>query len=322
MTLCPTVISKVLGHICRALPLVLVLTQTNGRIDMIGKGRLVFNSTTPSKGDEVAAYIFGDNRITSTDVDGDEGLDVNVLNDLNCDLDGVYNVSTNADPDNVGLIGHVRNATPGDTHQTLRWTGAAPSSDSVDPANLQAMDVNGFDMGWDTDHWDRIHATAGAKHVYIDDVNSSAEFPIVGDVADDTADSGNPIKIGWRATNAALTELSAANDRADGISDIYRRQMVNNAPNVGISGAVVAVDETGPDQLDGTKQSGRLWVILQNQSSDPAFIGGSGVTATGATKGFELPGGATEQLPLGEFVDVYAICASGETANVQITQVG
>jgi hypothetical protein len=48
---------------------------------------------------------------------------------------------------------------------------------------------------------------------------------VAGDIAHDSADSGNPIKVGFKAANALPTAV-ANNDRANGISDLFGRQLV------------------------------------------------------------------------------------------------
>lgn len=57
-----------------------------------------------------------------------------------------------------------------------------------------------------------------------------------GDVAHDSADSGNPVKVGFKAYNMDGTAPGTAvaeNDRANGISDVYGRQFVETAhPNL------------------------------------------------------------------------------------------
>lgn len=48
-----------------------------------------------------------------------------------------------------------------------------------------------------------------------------------GDKAHDTVDSGNPVKVGYKAINAFPTAVSSA-DRANGVSDLYGRQLVGH----------------------------------------------------------------------------------------------
>lgn len=82
-------------------------------------------------------------------------------------IDGIYNATTNTNPSNIGLIGHVRAATPADTDQTIRITSANPSADNVAPANIHALDTNSFLMGFDGTNWDRITATSGSLNVNV-----------------------------------------------------------------------------------------------------------------------------------------------------------
>jgi hypothetical protein len=81
--------------------------------------------------------------------------------------DGIYVALTNPTPASAGAIFHVRAASPAVSDQTFRSTGASPSSDAVDPANVHAIDVNSFGMYWDTDHWERVQGDAGAFNVNI-----------------------------------------------------------------------------------------------------------------------------------------------------------
>ena len=61
---------------------------------------------------------------------------------------------------------------------------------------------------------------------------------VQGDVADDAADSGNPLKVGSRAVDGALTAISASDDRADLLSDLYRRTGRRPADNPGRHGEI------------------------------------------------------------------------------------
>jgi hypothetical protein len=71
-------------------------------------------------------------------------------------LDGVYDGVTNLDPDNVGAIFHNRAATPGDSDQVKRTTGAAASSDGVVAANFHGLDANSALLGFNGTTWDRV----------------------------------------------------------------------------------------------------------------------------------------------------------------------
>ena len=141
---------------------------------------------------------------------------------------------------------------------------------------------------------------------------------VSGDVADDAVDSGNPLKVGSRSTDAALTELSAAGDRADLISDIYRRIMVNSSAAIAVAQSVLAVDDTlGGTQIASTALSGRRKILIQNVGSNEVFLGASGVTAA---NGIELKKRTSVELELGEHVDIYAICSATETTSLRILE--
>lgn len=58
-------------------------------------------------------------------------------------IDGIYDATNNSDPSNVGLIGMVRNATPGDTQQTLRLTGKANAAGDVRALDVAIRDAAG-----------------------------------------------------------------------------------------------------------------------------------------------------------------------------------
>jgi len=287
----------------------------------MSKPKLVYYSATPDDGDSVAAYLrTSAHALTSTDVGGKLSLDVNVANDIAVDMDGIYDDPDNLTPDTVGAIFHVRNASIGVTHQTLRISGGAPGSDNVAPATIQALDVNSFLMGFDGTNWDRVTATAGALDINI--ASTEIALEVAGNVADDAADSGNPIKVGSRALGAALSAISAANDRADMVSDLYRRVLVNDSPNVACRQDVVATNATTATQLDATVQAGRKEIIIQNLGTKAIYIGNSSVTNTGATQGIKIPAqGELGPIPWGQYVPVYAIAESG-TPSAMLFQIG
>jgi hypothetical protein len=130
----------------------------------IGGRRLGFDITdadTILASDNVGAWLRagsdGD-RISSTNVGGKEGLDVNIINPLTVNIDGIYDGVNNTDPDNIGAIFHVRAASPADADQTKRTTGAAASVDAIVAANFHGQDVNSALLGFNGTTWDRIRS--------------------------------------------------------------------------------------------------------------------------------------------------------------------
>lgn len=139
---------------------------------------------------------------------------------------------------------------------------------------------------------------------------------ISGDVADDAVDSGNPLKVGSRSTDAALTALSAAGDRADLISDLYRRIIVNPSAAIAVQDSAAAVTDVAA-QLMATPLAGRRKVIIQNVGNETVYLGDSGVADT---TGIELKKRTNVELEIGEHVDIYAVCASGESSSLRILE--
>lgn len=143
---------------------------------------------------------------------------------------------------------------------------------------------------------------------------------IAGDVADDAADSGNPLKVGTRAVDGVLTPVSAANDRADAISDLYRRLYVNSSAQIAVLSSTAAVSAVAGPIL-GSALAGRRKLVIQNVGNDRVFLGGSGVTGTGAaTDGIILRRRTSIELELGEDVSLFAVCAAGESSTLNILE--
>lgn len=273
-----------------------------------GKDKLIYDGTTPADGDSVAAFLHASNKLTSTTIGGIEALDVNIASPISVatDVDGKYDVSTNPTPDTVGTILRTRAATPGLADQNESLTGGAASGDAVVAANVHGMDANAFGMIFNGTTWDRMRGTSGALNVNLS-----------GGVADDAADSGNPTKIGTRAESGLLTAVSTTGDRADAVSDLYRRIWVNTAPNVGGSNAAVAIDTTaGGTALFATPLAGRQKVRIQNLGNKAIFLGFGTVTAV---NGSRLAGGAIDDFMLGPDLALKAISESG-SQDVRVMQ--
>lgn len=139
---------------------------------------------------------------------------------------------------------------------------------------------------------------------------------IGGDVADDDADSGNPLKIGSRAVDGVLTAVSATNDRADAISDLYRRLYVNTSSAIGVNSSAAAVTDVS-GQLLGSPLAGRRTVLIQNTGNRDVYIGGAAVSST---NGVLLRKRTNIELPLGEDVAIYAVCAAGQSSTLRLLE--
>lgn len=135
----------------------------------------------------------------------------------------------------------------------------------------------------------------------------------IGTAADDAADTETPVKIGSRSTNAALSALSAAGDRANVISDLYRRILVSDTPSIAVGTSTVSA---GLTETAITALAGRTSMIIQNTSNNDVYVGATGLTTA---TGIRIGKGATLDLKVGEFVNMFLI--AGSAANtVRILQ--
>lgn len=118
---------------------------------------LFYDPTAPTLGDIVGTYSLGKtgNVITSTTVGGAEAMDVNLVSTISVDLNGVYDVSLNPNPDTVGIIVYTRAATPGAAQQTQRTTGGNAAA-TLTPANVQGIDTQAILYAYDGTTYSRV----------------------------------------------------------------------------------------------------------------------------------------------------------------------
>jgi hypothetical protein len=302
----------------------------------LSKDKLIYDATTPSDGDSVAAFLrTGSGALTSTG----GALDVNVtaltasdidIRDLVFATDKVDVSGSEVSLDSATLAA-LENITVSATDLDIRdlafatdkvdVSGSEVSLDSATLAALEnitvsATDLDIRDLAFATD---KVDVTG--SEVSLDATTLAALENITvlatGNVADDAADSGNPIKIGTRAVSGALAAISATGDRADSISDLYRRLWVNTAPNVGGSNAAISVDTTaGGTALFASQLAGRQRVEIQNLGNKAVFVGFGTVTASNGTR---IAAGATFTQMLGPDLALKAISESG-TQDIRVLQ--
>lgn len=109
-----------------------------------------------------------------------------------------------------------------------------------------------------TDSSGRLWVNASGAAVPVTDnsgsltVDNAGTFAVqaasAGDTAHDAADSGNPVKVGFKAANALPTAVANA-DRANGISDLWGRQLTSHIdPAMQVTKTVnVTTTQTGTD---------------------------------------------------------------------------
>lgn len=135
-------------------------------------------------------------------------------------------------------------------------------------------------------------------------------------VADDAVDTENPIKVGSRSVDGLLSAISASGDKANLISDMYRRLFINAAPNVGFNVSAATVTTTAAE-LASSPLAGRMKLQIQNLGNQAIFIGHS--NSVTSANGFRISAGATETIEFGEDLDVWAIASAG-SQSVRIVQ--
>lgn len=270
-------------------------------------GILVFDPTSSDldENDNIGAYIRGKsgNVITSTTDGARECLNVSICNidealNVDVDLDGIYEVTNNPDPDNVGIIAHTRSGSPGDLEQVERTTADKPGEDAIDPTTVKGLDVNSFMHSYDSndDQWNRFVALSD----------------------DDSDNSSSSLKMGSRAFDGALTAVSATGDRADMLSDMYRRVYVNNGANIDIlSSAPALVKSLAAVKSVAAPLAGRRHILIQNLSTRPIYVGDSAVsvstgTFVGKHKHFEAD--------YGENIDLWILGTDASDQDVRVLE--
>lgn len=144
-----------------------------------------------------------------------------------------------------------------------------------------------------------------------------ADIDLESDVADDDADTENPLKIGSRAVDGLLPAISASGDKANVVSDMYRRIYVNDAPNVGAAYGAESVT-TSAAQIAASPLAGRTRIIVQHNGNQNIYIGFDASVTT--TNGLKVAPGAVLDLAFGEDLDLFAIAQSG-TQNIRVIQI-
>lgn len=273
--------------------------------------RLLFDRSDVAGSPQLGAHLLGDSSavITSHAVSSDEGLDVYLLNT------SIEVTASDLDIRSLNV------ATDGDHVYIMDSTGA--NALAIDASGYITANINGTvtvqatqldidDLDYTTDS---VTAHQGGTWVsQISDGTDTLEINTDGSInvnltddgiADDEADSGNPFKVGSRSyfASSALTALSASGDRADLLSDAYRRIYINDAPNVGINNAAVSVGLTEV-ALPTTALAGRTRILIQNNGEKPLFVGKTGVSTS---NGIEVAKGGTLSLEAGQGLALFGV---------------
>lgn len=291
------------------------------------KDKLEFDSSNISNTDTVGASLLGSATtvITHTTDGAKERLDVNIgdQDDL-----GLYAEDAAAPDGGIGQgILLKRQATLADDVSADADFGWAKMSAAgalyADEQNILAVSET-FDA-----------APAGTDGIYIGGLrqdgagspvsatgdfhplvfNNDGELKVAADltssVGDDDADAGNPIKVGGRAVDGALSAVSADDDRYDLLGDLYRRTWVNTSPNIDAQTSTVAAGTTAAE-IAGTPLGGRRKIMVQNLTNRAAYLGEDNTVTS--SSGLRVAIGATFEQEWGEDVNLFYIGATGASS--------
>jgi hypothetical protein len=233
----------------------------------IHRGRLVLDVSDLVESDKTGAYIIGAGGAvaTTTNFGAIEALDVNIAGSTGQGIYAEDSAHVSGDFGQLGLV--VRKDTQ----------GSLVSADG-DYSPLQ-VDSSGR-------------------------LRTITDLDFIGDlVADDAVDSESPLKVGSRAVFGALPAISASGDKANMISDKYRRLYVNDSPSNAVKDTAVTVGLTEV-ALPTTALVGRKRMMVQNKGTKSIFVGATGLTTATGT---EIIKDSTMDIPIGESVALFAI---------------
>jgi hypothetical protein len=102
-----------------------------------------------------------------------------------------------------------------------------------------------------------VHIDDNASSLTIDQATASnLNAQVVGTVAHDGVDAGNPVKIGFKAVTAAPTAVSTNLDRTDGIADMWGRQYTRTGDQAPVASTFTAIHVPSTNtQATATKAS-------------------------------------------------------------------
>lgn len=346
------------------------------------KQQLIFDEASLATSDQVGAHILGtgDAKITSTDVGGEESLNVNVKNTLSISLaaekdedsahvsgdKGVHILAVRQDTlaastSATGDYGSIKTNALGEVyvHDTDAKTELVAANASLDAIEASVASIDGKDFATETTlaliegkdfatettlaliegkdfatetTLALIEGKDFATETTLSGIKTAtdqltfdtgrlkvlADIALESDVADDAADTENPLKVGTRAVSGLLSAISASGDKANMISDMYRRVRVSDAPNVGASYGALTVAVTAT-QVAASALAGRTRIMVQNVGTKDAYVGFTNAVTT--ANGIKVARGAVLELPFGENLSMYAI-ASGSSTEFRVIEIG
>lgn len=297
---------------------------------MINKGRIISDNTTPANGDTIISYLASaaGGLFTHETVGGKTALDVNIAKSTGqfaedsahttADI-GNFMLAVRSDalgslvsadgdyaPLQVDADGLLKVAVSSFTSNYEYAEDSAHASGNVGAFVLAVRhDAGGSLAGTDGDYAPFQLDATGRLRVAADLV-SSAEY--AEDSAHNDGDIGNFILGVRRDANTSL--VGATGDYAPFQVDALGAVRVSDRPETTVLSTKVSVTTTA-GQIPASSLANRKKLMVQNIGSATVFLGGSAVTASGATQGASLLKGDIYKEDLGPSAALFGIVASG-----------
>lgn len=288
----------------------------------ITKGRSLFDTAAPADSDNIGAYlrasdgtlidtvsIGGVDRLAvdATLKDGSGNALTSTSGALNVSLANAGTLAVSAVDFDIRDLTHVSDSVKVGDGTDFLAVNADGSVNITDNGGSLTVDATNLDIRDLTHVSDSVKVGDGTDFIAVN-TDGSLNVLAVGNVADDAADSGNPLKIGSRAVTGALSTV-AHNDRADALADQYRRMYVNDSAQVSLLSSTKTANNSA-SLVVSSALAGRRRIIVHNIGGNVAYLGHSGVTSS---NGLKLDREASVELDLGQYVDLYVITASSTT---------
>lgn len=297
---------------------------------LVAKEKLIFDPADPDQTDSVGAYVRAEDGtlITHTTDNAKERLDVSAGTEFYEDTahvsgdKGNFILAVRHDDDATPLVDTDGDYTPLITDEFGRLKVSAQvevASDNVyaEDSPHTSGDLGTFNLLVRQDALASSTSTDGDYGAFKSDSRGALWTVPVGTVADDAVDNENPVKVGSKAVQGPLAAVSASGDRADAISDLYRRIYVNNGANIAIKASAQAVTDTAA-ALITSPLGGRRHYMIQNLSNKEIFIGDAAVTTA---DGWRIAAGAAFGIELGPDVSIFAIANAAGPYPVRVLEV-
>jgi len=198
---------------------------------------------------------------------------------------GIHDVASNTDPSNMGLICHIRNTSPNDSHQINRITSSKPNLSTIDPSLVMGVDTNAFLKYWNknTSNWERSTGEFGLLNTHIDGIFSvdninPSNFGLIAHIRNISPNDSHQIN---RITSVSFNnihslDVSLHDGEGKGIksyptSDLGVSDIIDN-PN-GVYGSITIGTVAVEARVGSQALVGRKSLNIYNKSNKSIFWG-------------------------------------------------